>query len=59
MLRLPAKGVVLDTEEQLRQHAASIYYQTIERQLMPPGNMTQMTEGERVSVGLWLRGGNN
>jgi uncharacterized membrane protein len=41
------KGVMLDTEERVRAHAAQIRQQTVLSRAMPPGNLTRMTEPER------------
>jgi uncharacterized membrane protein len=50
-------GVMLDTPEQIRQHAARIYQQTVQLKAMPIANMTQMTEEERALVGQWFEAG--
>ncbi|HET7672543.1 MAG TPA: urate hydroxylase PuuD [Burkholderiales bacterium] len=41
------KGVMLDSEERVRAHAAQIHQQTVLSRAMPPGNLTKMTEPER------------
>jgi uncharacterized membrane protein len=47
-------GVRLETVEQLRAHAAAVHRQ-VSRNLMPPGNVTEMTEEERELLVAWLR----
>ena len=50
------KGVVLESEERVRAHAAQIHQQTVLTRAMPPGNLTQMTESERELLRRWYRG---
>jgi uncharacterized membrane protein len=50
------KGVLLDTEERVRAHAAQINQQTVLSRAMPPGNLTQMTESERELLRRWYLG---
>jgi uncharacterized membrane protein len=50
------KGVMLETEERVRAHAAQIHQQTVLTRAMPPGNLTQMTETERELLRRWYRG---
>ena len=49
----PPKGVVLETAEQIGQHAAKIA-ETVGNRYMPIGNLTQMTEDERALVAAWF-----
>lgn len=49
-------GVVLDTAEQIRSQALRIHQQTVVLQVMPIGNLTQMTDGERAVIDAWYRG---
>jgi len=51
------KNVVLETEADLKKHAAMVYEQTIETRSMPLGNETGMTEEERAALGRWLKAG--
>jgi uncharacterized membrane protein len=46
------KGVVLDTPERVRTHAAQIR-QTVRARAMPPGNLTGMSDEERAVVERW------
>ncbi len=53
----PAKGVLLDTPDQLAAHAQLVYQQAVQQKLMPLGNVTQMTDEERTVVAKWFEGG--
>jgi uncharacterized membrane protein len=48
----PPKGVMLQTREQQRQHAAKIS-ETVASRYMPIGNLTGMTDDERAVVAAW------
>jgi len=50
-------GVMFDTPEQIRQQAAKIHAQTVASQIMPLGNITQMTPEERQLIGQWIAQG--
>ena len=52
----PPKGVMLETAEQIAQHAAKIA-ETVANRYMPIGNLTQMTDEERTVVAQWFAGG--
>ena len=52
----PPKGVMLETPEQIAQHAAKIA-ETVGNRYMPIGNLTQMTDGERAIVAQWFAAG--
>jgi uncharacterized membrane protein len=45
------KGVLLQTEAQLRQHAKTVYEQTVRSRAMPIGNVTGLSEDERALIG--------
>jgi uncharacterized membrane protein len=47
-------GVMFDTPEQIRQQAARIQAQAVASQIMPLGNITQMTSQERELLGAWI-----
>ena len=53
------KGTMLDTPERIDLQAALIHKQVVELRIMPPGNMTQMTEAERAAIGRWFAGRSN
>ncbi len=50
-------GVVFDTPQQIQQQAARIQAQAVASQIMPLGNITQMTQQERELVGAWIAKG--
>lgn len=52
---VPPKGVVLETEEQVRAFAPSVYSQVVQTKIMPLGNKTGMTDEERSLLGAWLK----
>ncbi len=54
LLGFPAKGLIFDTDEQIESHAALIHQQTVALKIMPPGNMTEMTEAERDQIARWF-----
>jgi uncharacterized membrane protein len=47
------KGTMFDTPQQIEQHAAMIAQQVAVLKIMPPGNVTQMSEAERAAIGRW------
>ena len=47
-------GFMLDTPEQIKGQAAKIHAQSVASQIMPLGNMTQMTAEERELIGAWI-----
>jgi len=50
-------GVMFDTPEQIQQMAAKIHAQTVASQIMPLGNITQMTQEERDLLASWIEQG--
>jgi uncharacterized membrane protein len=50
------KGVMLETPQQIRRWAASMRQQ-IETEAMPPGNLTEITEEERMKLLAWIAAG--
>lgn len=50
----PPKGVVLESLADVQKYTQQVYAQSVTSQAMPPGNMTQMTAGERAILGRWL-----
>lgn len=50
-------GIMLQTQEQIRQHADKIYQQTVQLKTMPLGNMTNITDEERTLIGAWYMAG--
>jgi uncharacterized membrane protein len=51
------KGVMLDTDEQIRRHARLIEIFAVRSQAMPPGNITEMTPKERLLLASWMAAG--
>ena len=52
-LQRAPKGVMLDTAAQIEAHATLIHQQVVVTKVMPPGNLTQMTDAERAAVARW------
>lgn len=50
-------GLILDTPQQIQQQAAKIQAQAVASQVMPLGNITQMTQEERNLIGAWIAQG--
>jgi uncharacterized membrane protein len=50
-------GLMLDTPEQIKAQAAKIHAQSVASQIMPLGNITQMTQEERNLIGAWIAQG--
>jgi uncharacterized membrane protein len=50
-------GLILDTPQQIQQQAAKIQAQAVASQVMPLGNITQMTQDERNLIGAWIAQG--
>ena len=53
----PPKGVLLETPEEIRARAAMINQQVWVTRVMPPGNLTNMTDAERRLIARWFKGG--
>jgi uncharacterized membrane protein len=51
------EGVLLDTPEHVVANARRIYVQAVETHAMPLGNATNITSGERASLGRWISDG--
>ena len=51
------KGFRLDSERLIRANAAFIHQQTVTQRVMPPGNITEMTDDERELVRRWFLSG--
>jgi uncharacterized membrane protein len=56
-LATPPKGVLLDTDEHIRLHAPLIAAAAVRSDAMPPGNITEMTPDERLTLASWLAAG--
>jgi len=57
MFSAPPAGFMLDTPEQMKAQAAKIHAQSVASQIMPLGNITQMTQDERDLIGSWIAKG--
>ena len=53
----PPKGVVFDTPAEIHARAAAINQQAAVTRVMPPGNMTHITDDERRMIARWFNGG--
>jgi uncharacterized membrane protein len=51
------KGVILESAAQIRDRAAAINQQAFVTKVMPPGNMTQITDAERRTIARWFKAG--
>ena len=51
---LQSKGIRLDSEESLKQHAQAIYQQVVVSKIMPLNNATGITEAERAMFAKWF-----
>jgi uncharacterized membrane protein len=50
----PPGGVMLDSAERIQQQAARIHQQAVQARVMPPGNLTGITDEERATLGRWF-----
>src|SRR5450830_378387 len=50
-------GMMLQTPELIRQHAAKVYQRAVQTKDMPLANMTHMTDEERALIGAWFEAG--
>lgn len=50
------KGVLLDSDEEIAAHAHDILVQAGIGRAMPPGNITEITRGERAMLAAWAKG---
>lgn len=46
-------GTMLETEAQIEARADKIYQQVVQLKIMPPGNLTQLSDAERAAIGRW------
>jgi uncharacterized membrane protein len=53
----PPKGILLETPSQIHAMAAAINQQAAASRVMPPGNLTQITDAERRMIARWFKGG--
>ncbi|MCY0858223.1 urate hydroxylase PuuD [Cupriavidus sp. D39] len=57
MMPSAAKGIKLDTADEIKAHAQLIYQQAVQQKAMPLGNVTQITDDERALLGQWFEAG--
>lgn len=53
----PPKGLLLETPSQIHAMAAAINQQAATSRVMPPGNLTNITDAERRVIARWFKGG--
>jgi uncharacterized membrane protein len=53
----PPEGVLLDTPAHVKANAQRVYDQAVATHAMPLGNVTHMTDAERVTLGAWISAG--
>jgi uncharacterized membrane protein len=53
LMPIAPKNTVFDTAAQIEQHAALIHQQAAVLKIMPPGNLSGMTDAERAALGRW------
>lgn len=53
----PPKGVILETPTEIHLRAAAIFQQAAQSRVMPPGNMTHITDAERRMIARWFKSG--
>ena len=53
----PPKNLVFENPQQIQAAAGLILAQTVNSRIMPLGNLTQMTEEERATLGRWVHQG--
>ena len=53
----PPKGIVFDSAEDILNNLSIIQSQAIDSDVMPPGNMTGITQKERDKLLLWIQQG--
>jgi len=56
-IKSPPAGVILETPVQIKRWATRIHLLAVERQTMPAGNATEMTDEERALLSRWYRAG--
>ena len=50
-------GMLLQTPDLIRQHAAKVFQRAVQTKDMPLANMTQMTDEERAEIAAWFQAG--
>ena len=52
-------GIIYDTPEDILNNIKKIKAQVIDSEIMPPGNITNITVEERRKISLWIQQGAN
>ncbi len=52
-------GMLLQTPELIRKNATKVYLQAVQLKAMPLGNLTNMSDEERATIGAWYEAGAN
>ena len=55
----PPMGIIFDNHQNILNNLSVIKSQSIDSDIMPPGNMTGMTQKERQTISLWINQGAN
>ena len=55
----PPLGIIFDTPENIYKNIEKIKAQAIDSDIMPPGNITGMTEDERMKIKIWIQSGSS
>ena len=50
----PPLGIIFETPEDILKNIDKIKAQVIDSDIMPPGNLTGITESERKKISLWI-----
>ena len=53
----PTLGIIFDSPEDILKNIDKIKTQSIDSDVMPPGNLTGITENEKNIIGLWIKQG--
>ena len=53
----PPQGIIYETPEQVKAVVHKIKAQVVDSMMMPPGNLTKITDQERAQLGAWIAGG--
>jgi len=49
------QGAIFDSPERFRAYRTKILQMVVDSHIMPPGNLTSITDEERAMIGVWLR----
>jgi uncharacterized membrane protein len=54
LMGMAPKNLSLETIESIESNANLIYVQSVQQKIMPVGNVTEMTDGERETIRVWF-----